>query len=775
MREGKNNSQQNENEAKSVGSIGENSNNLSQVSNNPQIRTSAAEVVNSKLTSESELTGKADTNPNINNSYSIIPEEPIDPRQSVDFSNKFNQRYPDHIQQSFDIGRSIYNPSMSTLRFMNEIDLRCDDHLLKSKEDIMATRFCSDCKILCCDSCVIEFHHSHIASAKTKVEDYFKKQKNEMEDLKSKLNSAIKHKTVLTELQVTLDTHERSISNYFLKRRSYLESLKNKLDTLLIEDSELANKIKETVHCFYRDEGYKRIEKPLKDMEDLLNKIQYFIRDWEMCNRADKARALKQDTLCQLRNDSCELDETVRKQVEVFKGKSRSLEKNLTDLFKNFSYNDKINDMETILLDISGKIKNSFASVIKLNYDDIAIDNNKDDNLFNIIQDNIPIVVHQNVANPIKNQPSVPSNQANIQRYEQNHVNPPYNQNNKPDNFNFENKFSNNNYPNLQESQPRFPINESKQSDNSSFVSVNKNNELIIGIKQKSDEIIVFDPKRNVFSPVKIARNHFNDKSKMFATFPDNCRYVNLYSSILITGGYINRQVTSNSYILVLSGDYGSYDISIIPYANMIEARERHNMISLHDRNMILVCSGFFNKNVEITDLNVGTWSKIAQLSDTRANATIAYINRKNVLIFGGFKINDKQVGEYQNSYEVLNMDQIDAGWKLVNFDTFGSIKLSAMGVINLSDNSLLLCGGYDGSQYKTEVNRIEFDDVMVKKYEKVNNLPSNLIFIHNSFVRVDECAYNFDLNMNTVIYNPKDNGFKVISYNLDAVCGKVT
>ena len=60
---------------------------------------------------------------------------------------------------------------MSTKNFMNQIDLWCDDHVYKYKEDVQATRYCSECKCLCCDSCVIEFHNSHINSAKTKIED----------------------------------------------------------------------------------------------------------------------------------------------------------------------------------------------------------------------------------------------------------------------------------------------------------------------------------------------------------------------------------------------------------------------------------------------------------------------------------------------------------------------------------------------------------------------------------------------------------------------------
>ena len=88
----------------------------------------------------------------------------------------------------------LSNNIMSTKTFMNEIDLRCDDHLYKYKEDVQATRYCSDCKCLCCDSCVIEFHNAHIAAAKTKIEDYFRKQKLELEDLRSKINSSIKIK-----------------------------------------------------------------------------------------------------------------------------------------------------------------------------------------------------------------------------------------------------------------------------------------------------------------------------------------------------------------------------------------------------------------------------------------------------------------------------------------------------------------------------------------------------------------------------------------------------
>ena len=119
---------------------------------------------------------------------------------------------------------------MSTKTFMNQIDLRCDDHVYKYKEDVQATRYCSECKCLCCDSCVIEFHNSHINSAKTKIEDYFRKQKLELEDLRSKINSSIKFKVNITEINNIIDNHEKVLSSFFSRRKAFLEEIKMKID-----------------------------------------------------------------------------------------------------------------------------------------------------------------------------------------------------------------------------------------------------------------------------------------------------------------------------------------------------------------------------------------------------------------------------------------------------------------------------------------------------------------------------------------------------------------
>ena len=156
-------------------------------------------------------------------------------------------------------------------------------------------------------------------------------------------------------------------------------------------------------------------------------------------------------------------------------------------------------------------------------------------------------------------------------------------------------------------------------------------------------------------------------------------------------------------------------------------------------------------------------------MNDVRANATIAYINKRFVYVFGGFKINEAQVGVYQNTYEVLDLNNLTGGWTLNSFDKIGiGMRLSAMGVINMDEKSVLLCGGYDGSLYKKDVFRIETNQKEISNVDsKVKNiLPGNFIFLQNNFVKIDDYAYNFDLAMNIIRFDPSDSSFKVNNPN---------
>lgn len=747
--------------------------------------------------------------PRLSVDFSNFPNSPLNKSQSGENFINRTQYDPNLYNKKFEIfsnndmsSRSVYNPNISTMRFMAEIDLRCDDHLTKYKEDVLAARYCSDCKILCCDSCVIEFHSQHIQAAKVKLEDYFKKQKLELEELKSKITSSIKNKSALTELNDTMENHEKTLSNYFNKRKNLLENLKSKIETIMSEESDLYNRLKDNLENFYHDECFRRMDKPLKENESLLINLQNFLKDWDGFSRTDKAKALKNDQVNYFKQEAQDLNESIQKAVDTFKSKSKILENNLGDILKNFGYNDKLNQIDTIILEISEKIKNSMNQVNKLHFDELGPD---EGNLQNLNQDQ-----NQKV--------SMPSQEGSVSCSNNKLKNPSINLNEKIKNYSEDFSYKENEYSiipnkekcvistvnsvnqgfdfrdfcNLQNNSnfntvpipiqnishaPAIPLNDTTQKIATNFHLTKHNYDLLIGIKPKSDELIIFDPRHNSFLPIKLNKTFFEDQSRSFTFFPENSKYVNLGFSIMLSGGYINRQVTNNCFLIVvtrkenslLSSQYNQtiYDVSIIPYANMLEQRERHNMVYLFDRNMILACSGFFSSSAEITDINSGIWKELPKMNDVRANATIAYINKRYVWVCGGFKINEKQVGIYQNTCEVLDLNNLHAGWSLYDFDKMNiNFKLSAMGVINYDENSVLLCGGYDGTTYKKEVYKIKTDGVRIAEMNnQMKCLPGNYIFLHSNFVKIDNFDYNYDLNMNIIIFNPNEETFDVKNY----------
>jgi len=120
------------------------------------------------------------------------------------------------------------NDLFSTRVFMKSIDLRCEDHLSKFQEDMEATRFCQKCNILCCDSCVIDYHVDHISLAKKKVKDYFIAQKNQIMELKKEIQESIKYKINEKEIDKIVASQKKIIEDFFLRRKEEIEVSKKK-------------------------------------------------------------------------------------------------------------------------------------------------------------------------------------------------------------------------------------------------------------------------------------------------------------------------------------------------------------------------------------------------------------------------------------------------------------------------------------------------------------------------------------------------------------------
>ena len=85
--------------------------------------------------------------------------------------------------------------------------------------------------------------------------------------------------------------------------------------------------MKDTIQTFYREECFKRLDNPLKENENLLGRIQGFLKNWDSYSKTDKVRALKNDQVGLFERENEENSELIKKSTEAFKGKSRTIEK----------------------------------------------------------------------------------------------------------------------------------------------------------------------------------------------------------------------------------------------------------------------------------------------------------------------------------------------------------------------------------------------------------------------------------------------------------------
>ena len=657
---------------------------------------------------------------------------------------------------------------MSTKKFMAEIDLRCDDHVYKYKEDVQATRYCTDCKCLCCDSCVIEFHNSHINAAKTKIEDYFRKQRLELEDLRSKINSSIKYKVNISEINNIIDNHEKVLSSFFSRRKAFFDEIKMKIDSIAKDEEEVHNQMRETIQIFYREECFKRLDNPLKENENLLKRIQLFLQDWEGYSKTDKVRALKNEQVENFEKENEENSELIKKSTEAFKGKSRTIEKKIDEILKGLTFSERVIDMQNFITSLNNALIESKKKIEKLKYDDIIEEKVE---IISRPRKEIPQEIPMQSGNfgmdnnsnafSKKNDFQIINQQENNQNdFTFNRGNNLPLQNIPPKNISNVFAASQNNEPIIQKPQVQRPYGANQSVKITDY-------EIFISLKPKSDEIIIFNPDKG-FCSLKVSPNNFQNTAEAFITFPEHSKYVNLGSSLLLTGGYINKQLTNNCYLFVIGKDQDQYELNIMSYGKMREGRERHNIIYLSDRNTVLVCSGFFNQGSEYSDINTGEWKSAGNLNEVRGNATIAYINNKYVYMIGGYKINERQHGGvYHGNCEYLDFTNIMAGWKMINFAN-NTLRLSAMGVIPLGDQYFLLCGGFDGNTYRKEVYKVDISEIDNPKLDKLNiTLPGNFIFLHNGFIKIGESAYNLELSNNAVHFNYNNWGFQISPFSL--------
>lgn len=303
------------------------------------------------------------------------------------------------------------------------------------------------------------------------------------------------------------------------------------------------------------------------------------------------------------------------------------------------------------------------------------------------------------------------------------------------------------------------------------------NYEFLISLKTRGSEISIFNirAESDRVHTLKIDDSMFLDPKPVTIFPPEYTKFVNLGSSILVTGGIEKGNAISNCFIIQVSSDGGVYTASISNYESMNTSRERHNIIFLEDINSVLVCGGFYTKTAEMTGLNSPhKWIKLNSMREQRANATMLYCNNKYVYCFGGFQImeregKEKSTGTYLGSCEMINIKSKDANWTFVDLETLYSVnlKLCAMGVIHCAPNKILLVGGYDGFKYLSEVVDVTTTDDGITKMVPLgrkSGLVKGVIFPSSSkFINRNENIFiNFDVSNRLVVFNLKENDFSL-------------
>ena len=234
---------------------------------------------------------------------------------------------------------------------------------------------------------------------------------------------------------------------------------------------------------------------------------------------------------------------------------------------------------------------------------------------------------------------------------------------------------------------------------------------------------------------------------------PDKSRFVNLGQSALLTGGMTqDNKISNKCYLIGLiendSSNNANYSISVTPYGDFKEARERHNLIYLPNKNFVFACGGFYSKSCEYTDVYRGNWELLKPMNKSRGNASMAYVNDRFIYIMGGFELGkDLPKGNYLNDIEMFDVNNFGNGWKIIYFNNPNryNMSLTALGVVPISKSLFLICGGYDGREYKNNCYKVDCNNYNSPLVEETDGLQNATIFTHNMFCKIRKSYFNFD------------------------------
>ena len=178
----------------------------------------------------------------------------------------------------------------------------------------------------------------------------------------------------------------------------------------------------------------------------------------------------------------------------------------------------------------------------------------------------------------------------------------------------------------------------------------------------------------------------------------------------------------------------------LIPLADMNEARTRHSLESIDDKNRIYTIGGENKAGVlkksEYYDIKENKWITIATLNEPRCGLSACTLDSQ-IYIIGGWNL------DYLSSMERLDTSSDNNKWETVNLNEHSLLEPGQIiGTIAIKDNEILIFGGYQADE--TLVKNCYLLNVDTMVLAKKNDLQEGDGFIASEVKRIENIVYGF-------------------------------
>jgi hypothetical protein len=601
-----------------------------------------------------------------------------------------------------------------------------------------AKKYCFKCQRFLCSDCLVEFDLEHLRdNSIISLDDYFNKFKDRIIEI---------HRSIHANKQVIVPFQKSVMGLVDSKVDQILNKMDNFTNTLTQELFNYNNSLRTRMSRFKeqfltelkeRSDLFKYID---NDFDVMLQELEKISKSWDVNLRSDRNKIINE-----VNNLYSQPEHDIKQAVENF-GTNRDRITPITS--------EKQSELERILSEL--RLDERLANIKEIIH--ITINNNPSSNRHHIITPFNHIIPPVNSIIPPVNPINPPVNHIILPV---NPINPPVNPialivhtvnpfpNPQPNPINI----NRNEIKSVELGIVRDlnnPINEFTDRSNSIVPGIDF--KYIIGIKSNSSTIYVYWNKK--IHEVNITSRHLeglksNPRNSSHLPFK-NSRIANIGNFAILTGGSNDIHAESKEcFQITPTVENNTLKITLTDFPSMNNARERHNTIYLQNFNCILVCSSFQRTvSTEICYLSDRNWINLKDMNSRRANSTLTLVNDRWLFCISGYIV-DLELGSgiYSNSYEVLDMREIDSGWKEYNFaNEFQILKMSAMGCINLNRNDFILIGGFNGQRYMDTSYHVTAEDGKLARINRVDNtLDAGVIFQNASFMRSGRSYINYD------------------------------